>query len=272
MATTAKHQPGTVIWLDVGAADPAKARAFYEGLFGWTFEIGGPETGGYSIALKDGKRVAGLGPLPPGHTVPSAWSVYFATEDLDATTQRARAIGAQLVTQMDILEEGRMAMLVDPTGAHFSLWQPKNHTGAQLVGEPGTMCWCEVATPDAAKARDFYGGLFALHAKSLDRSEDPPAATGAGGMEYYTLHRGNQRVGGVLQMTKEWEGVPPHWMAYFAVADCDASAKRIAELGGKVSVPPFDTPYGRIAVVNDPNGAVFSIIRLPAEGSSSTAA
>jgi predicted enzyme related to lactoylglutathione lyase len=121
-----------------------------------------------------------------------------------------------------------------------------------VIDEAGAMTWREVNTPDAAKARDFYGKVFGLEARKLE-----------GQMEYWTLHKGDTTVGGVLQMTKEWAGVPPHWMNYFAVPDADAAAKKIAELGGKVSVPPFDTPYGRIAVVNDPTGAVFSVVRLP---------
>ena len=249
-----KHAPGTVTWVDLMSSNPEKARAFYAGLFGWTFEVGPAETGFYAMAKLGGANVAGVGGQPPGAQMPSAWNLYFATDDVDATVARAKELGGSLVMgPMNIMEEGRLAFLADPTGAHFGLWQARRHTGAQVIDEPGAMVWREVNTPDAAKARDFYGKLFNLEAKKLE-----------GPMEYWTLHRGDQTVGGVLQMTKEWEGVPPHWMTYFAVPSADAAVQKITELGGKVSVPPFDTPYGRISVVNDPTGAVFSIVQQPA--------
>jgi uncharacterized protein len=168
---------------------------------------------------------------------------------------KVKELGGSLVMgPMDVMEEGRLAFLADPTGAHFGVWQARRHRGAQVIDEPGAMAWREVNTPDAEKARDFYGALFGLESKKLE-----------GPMTYWTLHKGEDTVGGVLQMTKEWVGVPPHWMTYFAVADADAAVKRVAELGGKVSVPPFDTPYGRISVANDPTGAVFSVVQLPAK-------
>jgi predicted enzyme related to lactoylglutathione lyase len=246
-----KHVPGTVTWVDLMSTDPEASRKFYTTLFGWTFELGGPETGGYGMAKLAGENISGVGGQPPGMQMPSAWNVYFASDDVDATITKAKALGASVfMGPMDIMEEGRLAFFADPTGAHFGVWQGKKHTGAQLIDEPGAMCWREVNTPDAAKAVDFYCKLFGLEPKKME-----------GNMEYWTLHKGPTTVAGVLQMTKEWAGVPPHWMTYFAVSDTDAAAKRILESGGKVSVPPFDTPYGRISVVNDPTGAVFSIIK-----------
>jgi predicted enzyme related to lactoylglutathione lyase len=247
-----KHEPGTVTWVDLMSSDPEKARAFYGALFGWTFDVGPAETGFYAMAKLDGANACGIGGQPPGSQFPPAWSVYFGTADADATIAKVKELGGSVVMgPMDVMEEGRLAFLADPTGAHFGVWQPRRHQGAQVIDEPGAMTWREVNTPDAAKARDFYGKVFGLESRKLD-----------GPMEYWTLHKGDTTVGGVLQMTKEWAGVPPHWMTYFAVPDADAAAKRVAELGGKVSVPPFDTPYGRMSVVNDPTGAVFSIIRL----------
>lgn len=248
-----QHVAGTVSWVDLMTSNPEKARAFYTGLFGWTFDVGGPEMGGYSLGKLDGRQVGGIGSPPPNSPFPPAWSVYFATDDADATAAKVKEHGGTVVMgPMDVMEEGRLAFFADPTGAHFGVWQPKRHGGAQVIEEPGSTVWFEVNTRDAARARDFYCRVFALEPKKLE-----------GGMptEYWTLHKGPKTVGGVLQMTKEWEGVPPHWMAYFEVTDTDAAAKRVTELGGKVSVPPFDTPYGRISVVNDPTGAVFSIIK-----------
>jgi predicted enzyme related to lactoylglutathione lyase len=249
-----KHVPGTVTWVDLMTTDPTGVQKFYGELFGWTFDIGGPETNHYAMAKLGGANVGGVGPQPPGAQFPPAWSVYFASDDVDATIAKVKELGGNLVMgPMDVMEEGRLAFFADPTGAHFGVWQAKRHHGAQVIDEPGAMCWHEVATPDAAKARDFYCRLFGLEPQKMQ--------TDQANFEYYTLHKGPKVVGGVLQMTKEWAGVPPHWMSYFAVADTDDAAKKITALGGKVSVPPFDTPYGRIAVVNDPSGAVFSIIK-----------
>jgi predicted enzyme related to lactoylglutathione lyase len=233
--------------------NPEAARAFYGELFGWKFEIHAPETGGYAMAKLDGRDVAAVAGRPPGMQLPPAWNVYFASSDVDAIAAKVKEHGGTIVMgPMDIMEEGRMALFIDPTGAHFGVWQAKRHTGAQVIDEPSAMCWYEINTPEAAKARDFYCKVFALEPTKLE----------APGTEYWTLHKGPKTVAGVLQMTKEWAGVPPHWMTYFAVADTDLACKRIVELGGKVSVPAFDTPYGRMSVVSDPTGAVFSIIEL----------
>lgn len=248
-----KHVPGTVCWVDLMTTDAEKARAFYGSVFGWTFDVGGPEMGHYAMAQIDGRNVAGIGGQPPGSTFPPAWSVYFETADLDQSIEKAKGLGGAVVTgPMDVMDAGRLAYLVDSTGAHFGLWQSKSHTGAQIVDETHAMCWREVNTRDADKAVDFYCKLFGLEPKKLDMEQTA----------YFTLHKGPTTVGGVMQMTKEWEGVPPHWMNYFAVADTDATIAKITAVGGKVSVPPFDTPYGRMAVVNDPMGAAFSVIKL----------
>lgn len=256
MTTIGKHAPGTISWVDLMTTDAEKAREFYKGLFGWTFAIGGPESGHYSMANLGNDHVAGLGQIGPEMKMPSAWSVYFSTDDVDETVAKVKANGGRVMMgPMDVMEEGRMAVFTDPTGAVFGAWQPKRHGGAQRIDEPGTMTWYEVNTPDAVKARDFYCKVFGLEPQKLEGGGAPT--------EYYTLHRGPKTVGGVLQMTKEWAGVPPHWMAYFAVGNTDAAVKKITSLGGKVGVAPFDTPYGRIAVATDPTGAAFSIVQLP---------
>jgi len=253
-----KHVPGSICWVDLMTNDAEKARGFYRDLFGWTVAVGGPESGNYGIASKDDKMAAGIGPIPPGAQFPPAWSVYFASDNVDTTVAKVTEQGGKvMVPAMDVMEEGRMAVCIDPTGAVFGIWQGKRHTGAKVIDEPGAMTWFEVATREAPKARDFYCKVFGLEPKKL---ETP------GPMEYYTLHKGPKTVAGVMQMTQAYPAeIPPHWMAYFAVADTDAAAKQIASLGGTVIQPPFDTPYGRISVVKDPTGAVFSIVKLPAK-------
>jgi hypothetical protein len=185
--------------------------------------------------------------------MPTVWSVYFATTDADADVARVREHGGNVMMgPMDVMAEGRLAFCSDPTGAAFGLWQPRRHGGAQVRDEHGSMTWTEVATRDAVKARDFYSAVFGLEGRKMETDM----------MEYYTLHKDNQTACGVLQMTAQWPAeLPPHWMPYFAVDDVDTTAKRIAELGGKVHNGPFDSPYGRMAVVGDPYGAVFTVIK-----------
>ncbi|MBX3162633.1 MAG: VOC family protein [Deltaproteobacteria bacterium] len=214
--------------------DAAGARAFYGALFGWKFEVGGPETGHYGMAKLDGRNAAGVGTPPPRSHLPPAWSVYFATADLEATVAAVREGGGTVVTgPTDVQQEGRLAFFTDPTGAQFGAWQAMRHTGAQVVDEPGALCRCEVATPDEPRARDFYRRVF---------GREPT----------------------LVQMAK---AARPRWMTYFGVANADASAQCVVQLGGKVSVPPYDGPRGRIAVVADPAGAVFSIMSARPRGS-----
>lgn len=254
MTTIHQHAAGTVTWADLMTPDPEGARRFYRALFGWDFSVGPAETGHYTMCQVQGDNVAGMGQLPPGAPFPSAWTIYFATPDAAASAARITALGGQVMMgPMDVMQEGRMVVAMDPCGAAFGLWQPGRHQGAGRVDELGAMCWREVAVRDAAAARGFYTALFGLEARPL----------GAPGMVYETLHCGDQTVGGIMQMDEHWPAdVPAHWMTYFAVEDADAAAGRVTAGGGKVCVPPFDTPYGRIAVVNDPWGATFSIMKM----------
>lgn len=248
-----RHHPNTPAWFDLMTSDADAARAFYGELFGWTFDVQGPEYGHYAVAMKDNEVAAGLGQLPPDAGFPPSWTVYFAVESADAAAESASAHGGQvLMAPMDVGTQGRMAIIVDKTGAVFGVWQPKEHTGATIVQDPGSMAWCEVNTRDSAGARAFYEGVFGLNTRPIDAG---------GATEYYTMHLGEMTIAGILQMTAEWGELPPHWMAYFSTADTDASAEKAKTLGGKLLHGPFDTPYGRMAVLMDPQGAVFSIIK-----------
>lgn len=253
MTHVESHPPGTPTWVDLSTTDPEAARAFYTGLFGWTFQIGGPELGGYALAALDGRNVGGLGPRMPDSPGPTAWTLYFATADAAATCAAIKQHGGGVMVEpMDVMGEGWMAIASEPTGGVFGLWQPGRNKGSQVIDEPGALAWNELNTRDLKKASEFLGRVFGHEVKKL---EDP-------GMEYVTLHLGDRTVGGILQMNAQWPAeVPPHWMIYFAVADTDASCARVRELGGKVCVPPFDTPYGRISVVEDPQGALFSLVK-----------
>jgi predicted enzyme related to lactoylglutathione lyase len=205
-----------------------------------------------------GRKVAGLVAVGPGSKVAPMWSVYLASADADATARAAVEAGARaLVAPMEISDQGRMAYFADPTGALFGVWQGRAHRGAEVTGEPGATVWHEVYTRDVGAARGFYGAVFGLEGRPLD----------APGIEYWTLHRGDQVAFGAMQMTAQFPPeVPSHWNTYFAVTAVDASVDRLIALGGAVVAPAFDTPFGRLAFVADPFGAAFCLMaptRLP---------
>jgi len=244
--------PGKPIWFDIMTTDAEDARRFYGALFGWTFQVGGPETGHYAMCQLNGQQAAGLGSVPPGQSIPPAWTVYFGVRDADETVAKVtKAGGGVMMPVMDVMDFGRMAVCTDSTGAVFGLWQSKKHTGATVADEPGAMAWSEVNSRDANGAAAFYHEVFDLDARPVD---DPS-------MQYIMLNQGETPVAGVLQMTAEWGELPPHWMTYFAVADVDKAAETVKQNGGKVVHGPFDSPYGRIAVISDPQGAVLSLLQ-----------
>ena len=251
MPEVTAYPPGTPSWVDLGSPDVPAAAAFYGGLFGWEAPEGPPEAGGYRMLMYKGHPVAGLGPqMADGRPY---WTTYVSVEDADKTAALVSdAGGGVVVAPMDVMGFGRMAVFTDPGGAAFSIWQPQMHTGAGLVNEAGTLCWNELTCRDADAAKAFYGAVFGWEAQ-VD-----PAIPG------YVMWGLNGRVvGGMMVMDDHWPAeLPPHWMVYFAVDDADAAAARCAELGGTVSVPPTDIPVGRFAVLDDPHGAVFSVIKL----------
>lgn len=249
MTVHATHPHGTTTWLDLMSDDQEAARRFYAGLFDWTYEIGGPESGGYSMAKVGDKNVAGIGGKPPGAPLPSAWTVYFATDDIDETCVRAKELGGQVtLPPFQVLDVGKMAMILEPSGAIFGLWQAQKHTGTQLTEEPGSFAWTELHSRDIERAREFLVGLFGYQATKIPS------------MDYYQLALGDTTVCGLMTSMAP-PGVPSYWLSYFAVANTDATVAKVTAGGGKVLQPPFDTPpYGRMAVVADPEGATFSVI------------
>lgn len=254
MSTLTHHAPGSPCWLDLATSDAAAARAFYGNLFGWTYDIAGPEMGFYAMVKLGDRFVGGIGQAPPQMNVPPAWTPYLACADAQATLADVQARGGRLVFgPMDIPGQGVQVVAADPTGAVFGFWQAKPFIGTNVLGETGALAWCEVNTREAAVARDFYAAVFGLVPTPLP-----------GGTEYYTLALDGEPRAGVLQMDAQWPAsIPAHWMVYFAVDDTDAAVEKVKALGGAMHVPPFDTPFGRIAVLADPQGAVFSVVTLP---------
>ena len=252
MPLVEQHQLGTASWVDIGTdIDPAKQ--FYGALFGWGTQDAGPpeQTGGYGFFTKSGAQVAGYGPkMNPG---PPAWSVYFAVADADAKARQIEAAGGTVVVApTDVMSAGRMGVFQDPGNAFFSTWQSGDHLGAGLVRDVGAMSWVELNTRNVEAAKTFYPTVFGW---VLETHE--------GEMPYHEFHSGSESVGGMLSMPPQVPvEVPSHWLVYFGVDDVDASAKRVTELGGSVVAGPMDFPGGRFAVVLDPQGAAFGIMRM----------
>ncbi len=253
MAEMTSYENGTPCWVDMGTPDVEASAAFYSALLGWEVEIGPAEMGHYSMAVVRGHNVAAIADQQtPGHV---SWTTYIAVDDLDATMAKATAAGATtLVDAMDVMTFGRMAMVLDPAGTPVSFWQAGDHIGASLVNEPGSICWNELTTRDVDTSLAFYEAAVGITSSKM------PYGDG----DYYELQLpGGRTIGGLMPMVGEtWDGVPNHWMVYFAVTDTDATAARCTELGGAVTVPPTDIPPGRFAVLTDPHGAVFSVLQF----------
>lgn len=257
MLDVEQYAPGTPSWVGVSSPDPAASAAFYTALFAW--DVGEPgdmeTTGGYRIFSQRGRDVAGLVSAQPG--APPAWMTYVTVADADATTEAVKAAGGTvLLDPADVPDAGRMAVYADPQGAVFAVWQPRLHIGAGIVNEPASLTWNELATSDAAGASAFYGAIFGWGGDATD--------TPLG--EYTMLMLGERGIGGMRTLgPNDPPGVPPHWLTYFAVADCAATAARIRELGGAVHMDPVTIPAGTFTVASDPQGAAFAVIQLSPE-------
>jgi predicted enzyme related to lactoylglutathione lyase len=257
MGNQMKHPAGNFCWFELGTTDQNAAKEFYGQLFGWQSVDTPlpPEMGGvYTIFTLDGKEVGAcytLGPQQAG--VPPHWMPYVAVESADDIAAKAAELGGEvLMPAFDVMSHGRMTAFKDPTGAVLSVWQSKEHFGADVVYATGSACWCELATRDTAKAKAFYTALFGWATKESDF------------MAYTEWSNGGQPIGGMLpQEGPQWEGVPPHWLTYFTVDDADATAAKAESLGGKAIMPPTDIPNtGRFSVLADPQGGVFAVIKL----------
>jgi uncharacterized protein len=247
---------GTPCWVDVSVDDVPKAIAFYQALFGWDIELGGPEVGGYSIAHQAGQIVAAISPKMGAPGAPSVWTTYLATDDVDATAAKIKGAGGQLLTEpMDVMEEGRTAVAMDPAGAVFGLWQGGHTTGLGVANEPGALVWNEQLSRDFDGSQAFYQAVFGYGYQ--DMSGD--------GFKYAMLMVDGHEVGGMGAYPDGTPAeMPAAWATYFAVTDTDAAVAKVADLSGRVVQPPNDTPYGRIGVVADNDLAVFSVITPPA--------
>ncbi|GDY32259.1 VOC family protein [Gandjariella thermophila] len=259
MVTRDSAWPGGVpCWVDLGVDDLDRARAFYGELLGWEAPPGSPETGGYSICLKNGRAVAGIGPKQGPPDVPPAWTTYLSVADADETARKISAAGGKLLVEPgDVMDAGRLAIAADPGGAVFGIWQSRAHTGIGLANEPGALCWNENMSRDYEANLAFYRSVFGYDYDDMS----------ANGFRYSVFKVDGNPAGGIGELGADFPAdIPPHWMAYFAVADTDAAVAKVTELGGGVLRTPWDTPYGRMAILGDSQGAVFAVIAMPAGG------
>lgn len=214
----------------------------------------------YTMITKRGKTVAGIGGLSEeqqSQGIPPHWVTYLATDDLDASLQKViDAGGSVIVPATDVMDTGRMAFICDPTGAAVGLWQAGTHTGSELVNEHGTVTWNELMTDDPEAAADFYVDVFGYRVDTADME-----------LGHYSLfmadgNREGYYAAGMVQMPEDMVGVPNYWGVYFAVDDCDATVAAAKTAGGTVLAEPFEVPdTGRMAVIQDPQGAVFSLMK-----------
>jgi predicted enzyme related to lactoylglutathione lyase len=252
MPTRTSYAQGTPNWVDLQTSDQAAAKAFYSGLFGWTYDDQPmPDGQLYSMAMLRGHMVAAIAPQPPEMAAagaPPMWNTYLAVDSADEATAKVEAAGGKVgMAPFDVMDAGRMSFVMDPSGAPVALWQANQHIGATLVNEPGTINWNELITDQ--DVFPFYRDVVGLTTSTMDMGTGP----------YTTFQAGDAMVGG--SMPPQAPGVPNHWHVYFGTDDADAAAAKAAEQGGTVVVPPFDTPVGRMAVLSDPQGAVFSVIK-----------
>jgi predicted enzyme related to lactoylglutathione lyase len=252
MSERTSYDPGSPSWVDLVTTDLQGALRFYGELFGWEMEDAGEEAGHYHQALLRGKRVAGIGPNPPGMPAMAAWTTYLSGADADAHAAAIQDAGGQVVMgPLDVFEEGRMLLAMDPAGAMFGIWQPGRHHGSELVNENAAPTWNELLTRDLDGAVRFYGSIFDYGFDDLPQGDD-----------YKLITVGGRVVGGIWQMGDQIPAeTPPHWLNYFHLDDVDAGLARAEELGGQIVGEVRDSPYGRFAPVRDPQGALFTLIR-----------
>jgi predicted enzyme related to lactoylglutathione lyase len=252
------HTPGSFCWIELATTDQNAAKNFYGELFGWSVNDSpiGPNDF-YSMFKIKGRDVGAAYTLRPDQRtqgVPPHWMIYVAVESVDKAAERAAQLGGKVIAPpFDVFDAGRMAVLQDPTGAVFCVWQPKKNTGTKITGVDGTLCWADLSTPDQDRAGNFYAQLFGW--KIMKEDEDPAH-------NYHHIANGEDFIGGIPPASYRDPNVPPHWLVCFAVSDCNGAVAKAKQLGAKVYLSPANVEdLGRWAVLADPQGAAFAIFQ-----------
>jgi predicted enzyme related to lactoylglutathione lyase len=243
---------GAPCWIDLQSSDIDRATAFYDALFGWTHEGSSEEYGGYVMFLAGGKPVAGAMPGQAGNPYVDVWTTYLATADADATAEAVSKAGGQVMMEpMTVPRQGRMAMFQGASGGVVGVWQPGEHKGFGMIGESNTPAWFELVSKDYDAALPFYRDVFGWDLATLSDSDE---------FRYSTGRFDGEDLAGIFDASKALPPeVPSHWQMFVQVDDTDAAIARVVDLGGEVLTQPWDTEYGRMAQVADPNGARFMI-------------
>ena len=241
-------------WVDLSSSDPGASREFYSKLFGWQVEVNpDPQYGGYALAKIGGKDVAGIGPkmMPEA---PTAWMIYIGTSDADALAAKVLAAGGKIIAPtMDVGDQGRMTVLQDPSGAFISAWQPKAMPGFR-TDVPGSFGWAELNARGLEKAAPFYAAVFGWASKRSEMGEGQPP--------YTEFLLGGDSIAGAMEMNPMVPAqVPSYWMVYFNVSDVDASFRKAIEAGATEMLAPQDFSGGRFAILSDPQGATFGLLK-----------
>jgi predicted enzyme related to lactoylglutathione lyase len=275
------YLPGVPCWVDTSQPDPAAATAFYGGVFGWDFEDAMPpgSPGGYFIARLHGGDVAAVGAQPEGAPPRATWNTYIWVQSADDAAAKVTDLGGRVVTEpFDVMDFGRMAVCMDLEGAAFCVWEAKQHKGARIVNEPGSLNFNNLNTRDPEAAKSFYGALFGWETLALGGDAQMWTLPGYGEFLEQSDPGLRERMAGVgapdgfadvvatlAPIPDDQSEAPAHWSVTFAVEDADATAAKATELGGQVVVPPFDAPWVRMTVIADPQGATFTASKFVPE-------
>jgi predicted enzyme related to lactoylglutathione lyase len=256
MAHVDKHSPGGFCWMELATTDQSAAKKFYSSLFEWVPNDMpmGPDAMYTIFRLQDRDCAAAFTMGPEERGIPAHWNLFIGVENADAAQAKAQSLGGSVIAPaFDVMNAGRMAVIQDPTGAFFTIWQPKQNAGIGIVGDPGTFCWADLSTPDRDRAKDFYSNLFGWKL-TVGRGKDPSG--------YLHIMNGEEAIGGIQTAEGRDRNAPPHWLIYWYVTDVDASAEKAKSLGATSYMPPMTIEgVGRMAVMADPQGAVSALFR-----------
>lgn len=286
MPERSEYIPGVPCWVDTQQPDPKAAVPFYEGIFGWELENVMPEESGgeYFMARIRGGDVAAIGSVPEGMPPSAMWNTYVAVASADDAVEKVRAAGGTAFTDaFDVMDAGRMAVVADPEGAVFCVWEAKENIGAKVVNEHGALNFNGLATRDEQSAAAFYGAVFGWKVLSIPAGKfwmlpgyGDHLEQGTPGLREQMAQMGAPD--GFIEVVAALEPIaaddadsPAHWSVTFGVDDVEATAKQITKLGGKVIEGPVDAPWTRRALVEDPQGARFVAGQFVAENSGLTA-
>lgn len=250
-----RHNPGSFCWFELGTTDQNAAKKFYTSLFGWAVEEHPMSPGDIYTTFKlQGRPAAAAYTLRPeqrSQGVPPHWMLYIAVESADSAARRASELGGKVfAVPFDVYDLGRMAVVADPTGATFAIWQPKNHQGTGIIGVDGVASWADLNTSDTDRARRFYSDLF-----GWEILPDEHDSSG-----YLHIKNHAHFIGGIPSASQQMPGVPPHWLIYFHVSDCGRITEKAKQSGASVLFPPTALEgVGRFAILKDQQGASFAL-------------